>query len=294
MSRKIASFVFTALISLTILGTNWANAQSVDFKYGKDSTKCVTSLAVYREYYKQKNYKDAISSWRYVFNNCPRATENIFINGANMYNSFIAVEKDCETKQKLIDTLLLIYDARIKYWGNEGKQLANKANDLMNADSSRSFDAFKMLKHSIDLLKNKSEESTLRNYCSSAIRSFKSGTISGDVVIQVCNQTDSIIEDHIRSITDKTENKKWLQFREVIEINILPLLQCKDISTIYTQKLKAKPDDLVLLKKISEILFHRGCTDDSLYLFTLEKINSIDPDANTAFLIAREYLKRIL
>ena len=132
MSRSVVSFVFAALISMMILGTNNANGQTAGSRYGKDSVTCVTNLALYREYYRQKNYKDAIIPWRYVFNNCPRATENIFINGANMYNSFIATEKDCENRQKLIDTLMLIYDARTKYWGNEGKQLANKANNLSN------------------------------------------------------------------------------------------------------------------------------------------------------------------
>ena len=94
MSRSVVSFVFAALISLMILGTNETNGQPIGSKYGKDSVKGVTSLALYREFYRQKNYRDAIIPWRYVFNNCPRATENIFINGVNMYNVFIASEKD--------------------------------------------------------------------------------------------------------------------------------------------------------------------------------------------------------
>jgi len=292
MSRSVVSFVFAALISLMILGTNKTNGQPIGSRYGKDSVKSVTNLALYREYYRQKNYKDAILSWRYVFNNCPGATENIFINGANMYNSFIAAEKDCATRQRLIDTLMLIYDTRTKYWGNEGKQLANKANDLLTADTSRSFEAYGMLKRSVELLKNTTEESTLRNYCSSAIRCFKSGNISSDAIIELYHQSEVIIDAHIALSKENTERQKWSELKRVIEVNIFPLLQCKDFTTIFTPKLTAKPDDLVLLKKFSEILFLRGCTEDSLYLTTLEKMNSLAPDANTAFLIAREYLKR--
>ena len=146
MSRKIASFVLAALTSWMIIGTTLTNAQTSIPKFGKDSIQCVTNLALYREYYKQKDYRKAITSWRYVFNNCPRATENIFINGAYMYNGFIAAAKDSAVKQRLIDTLLLIYDTRIINWGNEGKQLANKANDLLTADSARSFQAYGCLK----------------------------------------------------------------------------------------------------------------------------------------------------
>jgi tetratricopeptide (TPR) repeat protein len=292
MSRSVVSFVFAALISLMILGTNMTNGQSIGSRYGKDSIKCVTNLALYREYYKQKNYKDAIIPWRYVFNNCPRATENIFINGANIYNSFIAAEKDCATKQRLIDTLLLIYDVRTKYWGNEGKQLANKANDLLTADTSRSFEAYGMLKRSIEMLKNATEESTLRNYCSAAIRCFKSGNISSDAIIELYHQSEVIIDAHVTLSKENTERQGWSDLKRVIEVNIFPLLQCKEITAIFTPKLLAKPDDVTLLKKVSEVLIYRGCIDDSLYLNTLEKMNVLAPDANTAFLIAREYLKR--
>lgn len=292
MSRKLATFIMVVLTSWMILGTHETYAQQVVSKFGKDSAKCVTNLALYREYYRLKHYRDALSSWRYVFNNCPKATENIFINGANMFNSFIATEKDSAVKKRLIDTLLLIYNTRIKYYGNEGKHLANMANDLLNADTSRSFEAYGMLKRSIDLLKNNSEESTLRNYSSAGIACYKAGIISNDELINLFNQTESVIDSHLGSNVGNADSQKWVKFRTLFELNLFPLMQCKDISSIFSTKLAAKPDDLDLLKRVTEILFHRGCTDDSLYLSSLEKMNTLEPDPNTAFLISREYLKR--
>ena len=291
MSRTIASFVLAALTSWMIIGTKFTNAQTTVPRFGKDSVLCVTNLALYREYYKQKDYRKALVPWRYVFNNCPRATENIFINGAYMYNGFIAAEKDSAVKQKLIDTLLLIYDTRIINWGNEGKQLANKANDLLTADSARCFQAYGFLKRSIELLKNNSEESTLINYCRAAIASFKAGKINSAAMIDLFNQTESIIDANINPKAGDKENQEWHQFKRLLDMNILPLLQCRDISSIFTPKITAKPDDPALLKRITDILFHRGCTDDSLYLSSLEKMNALAPDPNTAFMISREYLK---
>ena len=292
MKMRIASFVLAVLTSLMILNTDETIAQVIGSKYGNDSTKCVTNLSLYREYYKQKNYKDALSAWRYVFNNCPGVTENIFINGANMYKSFIAVQKDSVIKKNLIDTLMQIYDVRIKYYGNEGKHLANKAQDLLIADSLRALEAYGMLKRSIELLKNTSEESTLLNYSSTAIACFKSGKIKEDAIVDLYNQTGSIIDEHLNTVTGRADSLNWNSIRTYIETNVIPLLQCKDIATIFKKKLVTTPDDLSLLKRISEILYRKNCTEDSLYLFSLEKINSIEPSVNTAFLIAREFIKR--
>jgi tetratricopeptide (TPR) repeat protein len=292
MKMRIASFVLAALTSLMILATNETSAQVIGSKYGKDSVKCVTNLSLYREFYKQKNYKAAIISWRQVFNNCPRATENIYINGANMFKSFIAAQKDAEIKKGLIDTLMLIYDARITYYGKEGLHLANKANDLLNADSTRFFEAYTILKHSIELLKNASEETALLNYCQSGIASFKAGKITNDALVGLYNETGSIIDGHLSIATGKIDSLKWTRIRTMIETKTFPLLECKDIAAIFTRKLAATPDDLALLKNISAVLLRKECTADSLYLFALAKMNSIEPSANTAFLIAREYVKR--
>ena len=93
-------------------------------KYGKDSAKCVANLSLYREFYKQwkqSGYKnsainDATKWWSWVFLHCPIASENIYVDGVRMVDFRIKKAKDPELKSKLIDTLMLIYDQRIKYF----------------------------------------------------------------------------------------------------------------------------------------------------------------------------------
>ena len=105
--RKIFGILFCVLI----LGEG-LKAQS---KYGSDSVNCVMNLSLYREYYKQQNYDDAIKSWRWVYNNCPSASGNIFKNGPTLIKYLM--KKNPENKQAYIDTLMMIYDNRIQYFG---------------------------------------------------------------------------------------------------------------------------------------------------------------------------------
>ena len=48
--RKILVFLIASYLSLDTYA---------DGKWGSDSVTCITNLSLYREYYKQKNYKDA-------------------------------------------------------------------------------------------------------------------------------------------------------------------------------------------------------------------------------------------
>ena len=66
--RKILVFLIASYLSLDTYASG---------KWGSDSVTCITNLSLYREYYKQKNYKDALTL-RWVYLNCPQSRE-IFI-----------------------------------------------------------------------------------------------------------------------------------------------------------------------------------------------------------------------
>ena len=74
-------------LSLFLLITFSASAV-VESKFGEDSVNCVTNISLYREYVKQKNYDDAITPWRQAYINCPKATKNIYIDGAKIYRKW--------------------------------------------------------------------------------------------------------------------------------------------------------------------------------------------------------------
>ena len=102
---------YFGILFCVLLLTPTVKSQS---KYGEDSVKCVINLSLYREYYKQKNYDDAINPWRWVYNNCPASSGNIFKNGPALIKHLM--KKNPENKQAYIDTLMMIYDSRIQYF----------------------------------------------------------------------------------------------------------------------------------------------------------------------------------
>ena len=77
--------IFIVLFCIVIL-IDLAKGQG---KYGADSVNCVINLSLYREYYKQKNYDDALAPWRWVYKNCPSASANIFKNGPILIKNMI-------------------------------------------------------------------------------------------------------------------------------------------------------------------------------------------------------------
>ena len=120
----IKNFVFILIFALCYVESF---SQS---KYGVDSVSCITNLSLFREYYKQKNYIEALTPWRWTFQNCPKASGNIYKNGPIIIKSLI--KERPEQKKEYVDTLMLIYDQRIKYFGKVEKIFKKISNSGIN------------------------------------------------------------------------------------------------------------------------------------------------------------------
>jgi hypothetical protein len=111
-AKSIGALTFCAVLTI---GSNSAFAQ--DEKFGSEPDKCRESISLYREYFKQKNYDDAMPGWRWAFLNCPAGSKNIVINGPTLIQHFIEKNKDnAAVKQAYMDTLMMIYDKRIELY----------------------------------------------------------------------------------------------------------------------------------------------------------------------------------
>ena len=126
INRMIKKRVVSAIIVLIGFG---ANAQS---KFGADSVACIENLSLFREYFKQKSYADALNPWRWTFNNCPKSSGNIYKNGPKIIKARMNI--DPENKSAYIDTLMMIFDQRIQYFGKEGYVLGLKGYELIRVD----------------------------------------------------------------------------------------------------------------------------------------------------------------
>ncbi len=147
------------LLSITI------SAQS---KYGKDEQTCKENVSVFREYCKQKNFEDALNPWRWAYNNCPASYATIYKNGPKIIKA--QIKKYPNNKIEYVDTLMMIFDQRIKYgFGKEGYILGLKGYELFFIDKNRAEEAYQILKTSLNMDKNSSSVQAVYAYMKATI-----------------------------------------------------------------------------------------------------------------------------
>ena len=275
-------------------------AQTSESKYGTDSVNCVMNNSLYYEFYKQwkasnyknKSWKDAFGSWRWVFLNCPQSTINIYLHGEKLIDEKIKNLADKTVKEEYIDTLMLVYDKRIEYFGKEGYVLGKKGVDLYKLRPTAFEEAYEILKKSISIEGNESNSSNLIYYFRAAEKMVKAEKAEKVILVDIYDQTSEIIEYNLKECQAKEDTKnitKWENVKGNIELSFEPYATCEDLISIYTVKFNETPDDVDLLKKITKILDKKDCTNSKLYFDATKNLHQLEPTARSAELMGNMY-----
>ena len=278
MINKMMKINFV-LVVIVLMGLS-ANAQS---KYGTDSVACIENLSLFREYYKQKNYVDALKPWRWTFNNCPKSSGNIYKNGPKIYKERIKVDK--ENKAAYIDTIMMIFDQRIQYFGKEGYVLGLKGYELVIADKKRSAEALSILDKSITLDGNHADFRAVYGYMKAIVNLEKNGDKTKQDVLEAYARISEVIDYNI--VNESKVTKYFIQYAEKIENLFTPYANCEDLVTLFSAKFDPATEDVSFLKRVTKVLEKKECTNEQLFFDASSRLYELDPSASSADKMAK-------
>lgn len=299
-----AKIIFTLLaISLSLIAfNNDAQAQSSDNspRFGQDSAQCVMNISLYREFYRQwkdskyksESVKDAIGPWRWVLQNCPKGTQNTYVDGVRIMSYMISKEKDQSTRELYIDTLLSLYDKRIVIFGNEGSILGRKGIDFYKYKTSEIENAYNIFKRSVQIQKNKSQGPIIIYYFRTAVKMVKLKAAEKALIVETYSEVMDIIDFNINKYqSNKRKFEGWNNVKGNIEAEFEPYATCEDLVSIYQKKFDSNKEDVELLKKITAILDKKKCIETQLYFDATIQLYKLEPSPESAYLIGKMFLK---
>ena len=289
-TKALKTILLTVMSLLFVLPAISQKGIEDGSKYGKgeDSINCIKNLSLYREFFKHNNYKDAIQPWRQVFGECPAASERMYVEGITMYRKYIESSSVPERTDELIDTMLLIYDRRIQYFGgdgNEGNILGRKGIDLLryrNTDIEAVEEGYGYLKRSISLEKNKSRDATMVTFISASITLNQKGKIDDKQVIEDYFMATEIIDQ----LLDKSS--RWQRAKDLIDDNMIGsgILTCDALNGYFEPQFEANKTDKAFLENVIRFYDASGCDRADLYVTASEQMYSIDPGPESAHQLA--------
>ncbi|MCT4646745.1 MAG: hypothetical protein N4A74_17275, partial [Carboxylicivirga sp.] len=199
MKRHVLSLLLLVGI---IAGTTNSFAQE---ESKMDSVECLKNYSLYKEALKKKMYDYSIDAWRTMFDQCPDVTIRLYSDGVKLYKHYIKKETDNVRKEALIDTLMMVYDQRIKYFGDhpkypEGWVLGRKGIDIVTYrrnDVESIKKAIECFEESHQQLASKMEPMVAVNWLQATNALLKTGDRTEVELLNVYLDVDEVLSSHI-------------------------------------------------------------------------------------------------
>jgi len=287
--KRIITTIYIVLLTVNLLNAQYVYQANLP---DNDSIKCLMDISVYKEFQKMKLYDEAIAEWSKVYKNCPGFKKILYQDGVRFLRYLIEVKQNGVKKKLFIDSLMHIYDARIKYFGQEGYVKGRKGMDLYRYDKSRAGEVRKILNESVALRGYKSSPQVLLILMYATERLFNEQKLTENEVSETYSLCIVIMDKQLSIEKDKQKIRRIRVLKEVVVTSYLGVCDdCDALETVLTRRYRADSSNIELIQKIQLVLKSVNCVHSDLYYQIALKLHSLKPNAGNSYLLAGFSLK---
>lgn len=290
--RKAVLAVLMTVLALQGYAQKWGATP-------EDSVRNITNYALYTQFYKQKAYEDAYTPWKALIHDLPNRHKNDYINGANIIKSRINNSKSAAERDSNIAELMALYDQRGQYFGEVSTNIARKAFDL------EAFKGDAALKECYDLYAEAVrvdgaglDASYVTKFFEFTVKYVLKGYADSTLVVDNYDIASELLEKELdaelakEQAGQKNKAEEYRKYLANVESVFSPFASCDQLISIYTKKFEADKQNVALLKKITNIMTKKGCTDNELFFAATESLYSLEPTPTTAMRMGQMCLSK--
>ena len=288
---KLGVFAFLSVMALS------SSAQSYlgNPRYGADTATrkiCALNLSLYSDGFKSGDFKGAYKYWKVAYNICPGASLAALQRGRTIYQSFIESAPNEAAKQAYVDTLLSLYDARMKYFPTDvPKAMEFKVRDLLFYRPDQAPKALTMIKDLITSQGDAANAEVIAYGMQITSDLYQKKEVTADQVMDYYSTNGAIVEKQLAADPSNEELKKAKESLDVIFVQS-GVANCDNLIALYTPKLEQNPADVELLKKIVSLFGANRCTKSEVYFKAAAALQKAEPSPEGALNLARLLVDR--
>lgn len=231
---------------------------------------------------------DEVSGYlNYMFTHAPKASQNTYIYGANLYKQKIARAKTLDEKKTYVDSLMYVYDMRMEHFGDHATQGRNyllclKGREYLAYAPADRENVIKYLKEAVDANGDGIDPKYVNIYFQQLTTDYANDLVETDEVMNEYERLAPLFE--LDDTPERANEKKTFEalFTGSGAAN------CENLEKLYKSRLAAAPDDDELLGKAFSLMARANCRGEFFYTVA-EKYYAKNPSANTAMLLAQAF-----
>lgn len=287
---KSVKFLLSAAFTLVVVAASAQDFNAPQYaKWGdtpEEREKNILNSNFLKESCDNRDYNAAAYYLQELLKNCPHVQESIYQRGASIYKNKINRAKSLAEKKTMIDSLLLIYDLRVKYFGDHPKRgkayiLDQKAREVLKYLPNNRGAIRAAFIAAIDAGGDNTDPETLVAYFSNLCEDYK----NTDEVMP-----ETILSEYDRLVLIFEKNPGAGEFKSQFDaaFGLSGAASCENLEKLFSAKLAAEPDNEALVAQAVAMMSRTKC-ESEFYLQTAEKYYALKPSSELAMTLAGGY-----
>ncbi|MCC5919472.1 MAG: hypothetical protein LAT68_04105 [Cyclobacteriaceae bacterium] len=277
------------LLGLVILVMSTSLSAQSGWNWPENKSKAEEKNVLYVDYMKSGDFKKSAQHLHWLLANAPDLNPSIYINGANIFEELANAEKNDAQKLIYEDSALMMYDDRIKYFGQEAYVLNRKAFAAYKLKRTRK-ESYPMLLELFEKAFELNGENTMANNTiayMAALKAYQStgGDVTDEDVLKVYDVINDVIE---ANIANGNKVSIYQRYKESLDDMLASMvtIDCIFVEDNMMDRFRANPDDMKYAKKVFQLLLTGKCTDTDIFIEVAQPIYKEEPSAVLAKILA--------
>lgn len=281
---KKVNLLFAALLFAG--GAAVAQDYTNDQLYGKwgatpeERKANVENASFLKDAVSMKDWAEGARLLKEVTQKCPGASAAALQNGQIVYRNLYNRAKTPEARKACADSLFLLYDLRVQYFGDSPRQgraylLDRKAKDYVNFFPADRAGIRKNFREAIEAAGDGVDLQLLTLYFNNLCDDYKN--------------TDEVLADEVLAEFERlypmVQNNDTYRAQFETSLGVSGAASCEKLEELYKAKLEADPENRELIATAVKMMKRGGCKGD-FYLMIAEKQYAFDPTAEAAIALA--------
>lgn len=245
--------IFTLMFLMGTLGLAQAQAQGQStWNWPEDKKTATEKNVLYSDSKDMGNFREAANALYWLLVNAPDLNPSIYINGVDIYSELAEKEKDAAKKQVLQDSVLTLYDLRIKYFGEEAELLDRKAfyaYKYNKDEKAKLAGLYDLLQKVVELNGNETSYPNAVAFMD-VVRRHKllNKTITDEQALEHYDKVMEILDAHAEKGVDAATIAKYKGIVDDMLVATVTV-DCEFVEKNFAPKMQENPEDLDIAKK---------------------------------------------
>ncbi len=267
------------------------------WKWPPNKDEAIEKNVIYSDAVKMGDFKGALPALYWLIEVAPDLNKSIYQNGSKIYDNLAKVEKDPAQQAIYVDSLMWMYDMRMKYFGDSVNVMNRKIFKAYRYNI-KNYDKAQWLLEMFDVTYKISgakvmDQNLLAYMNVIKVNKMVKKNLADEQVLERYENISLVIEGKLVAIEEKDASpEKLMKQKNAIDkiLTEIVTIDCDFVHDTMGPKFSANPDDIKLVKRMFSFMLTGKCTGSDLFLEVSKQLFKLEPDFGVAKLIGTKCL----